>query len=332
MHLTHRQIASVATGFLNVEMHGSSMRLLRTTAAQRAVYPEDDVGLRRARTTAGITLNLRTDSQTLTLGCSDILLLPHYHCTFDVFVDRHFYDSFSITADTVEDSSLPVAFRHTFQLPQGEKQVTLYFPLYRLLVDSVELDDGAMWTPCRAPLKWIAFGDSITEGREPDHPGNSYVNRLARMLDAEVYNQGISGEMFRSRKIVPGTYPPCDFVTVAYGTNDFRKQPADLLIPEMSAFLQQVTEEFPKTPIFCLLPLWRKDHEVVTQNRTLTQVREILRQEAEKYPQIHIIDCWDFIPHDESLFYDYRLHPNDAGFAHYAEALYQEIFQFLRHT
>ena len=77
MHLTHQQIASVATGFLDTEMNGSSIRLLRTTEAQRLVYPEGDVGLRRARTAAGITLSLRTDSQTLTLGCSDILLLSN---------------------------------------------------------------------------------------------------------------------------------------------------------------------------------------------------------------------------------------------------------------
>jgi len=214
-------------------------------------------------------------------------------------------------------------------LPAGEKQVTLYFPLYALQIDAVELDDGAVCTPHCAPIKWIAFGDSITEGREPDHPGNSYVNRLARMLDAEVYNQAISGEIFRSQKIVKGSYPPCDFVTVAYGTNDFRKQPPELLIPEMAAFLDQLTEAFPNRPIFCLLPLWRKDHEVVTQGRTLTEVRDILRQEAEKHPRIRIIDCWDFIPHDETLFFDRRLHPNDIGFAHYAEALYQQLRQFL---
>lgn len=329
MHLTSQQIASIATGFLDVEINGNSMRLLRTTAAQRSVYHEDDVGLRRARTAAGITLSLRTDSRTLTLGCSDIALLPNYHCTFDVFLDRQFYDSFSITADTVEDPSRPVSFRHVFRLPKGDKLVTLYFPLYRMLLDSVELDDNASWSPYRAPIKWIAFGDSITEGREPDHPGNSYTNRLSRMLNAELFNQGISGEMFRSRKIVPGTYPSCDFVTVAYGTNDFRKQPAELLIPEMTAFLRQITEEFPHTPIFCLLPLWRKDHEVISQGRTLTEVRTILRQEAEKFPQIRIIDCWDFIPHEEDWFYDRRLHPNDAGFACYAEALYRQIVTFL---
>ena len=59
------------------------------------------------------------------------------------------------------------------------------------------------------------------------------------------------------------------------------------------------------------------------------EVRAILRQEAERYPQIHIIDCWDFIPHEEDYFYDRRLHPNDAGVACYAEALFPELIRHL---
>lgn len=330
MRLTPQQIRSISTGVLDMKEQGSSLRLLRMTDAQRAVYTEDEVGWRRAQTTAGITLDLHTDSQTLTLACSDIYLSPSYHCAFDVLVDGEFYTSFSMaTTKTTDEPSLASGFRHTFRLPEGNKRITLYFPLYTMQIDAVELDDGATLSPCHYSRKWVVFGDSISEGREPDHPCSSYVCRLARMLDAEVYNQAISGEIFRSRKIVPGTYPQCDFVSVAYGTNDFRKQEYDLLIPEVSSFFRQVTDAFPNVPIFYLLPLWRKDKDRVTRGRTLEEVRVLLRQEAEKYPQIHIIDCWDFIPHDEQYFFDQRLHPNDAGFAFYAEALYPEFKKHL---
>lgn len=333
MRLNPEEIRSVATGILDMKTDGSSVRLLRMTDAQRAVYPEDYVGWRRAQTMAGVTLDFRTDSRALTLACSDICLNPAYHCTFDVLVDGAFYTSFSMAiAKPEEVPAPPSGFRHTFPLPEGDKRITLYFPLYTMQIDAVELDDGAQFAPCSRRWKWVVFGDSISEGREPDHPCNTYVCRLARMLDAEVYNQAISGEIFRSRKLLPGSYPQCDFVSVAYGTNDFRKQEPDLLVPEMSAFLKQVAEEFPTTPIFCLLPLWRKDKDVITRGRTLEEVRAILRQEAERYPQIHIIDCWNFIPHEEDYFYDRRLHPNDAGFACYAEALYPELIRHLQKT
>ena len=329
MRLDQNTIRSVATGILDCKTEDGGIRLLRMTDAHRAMYPEDNVGWRRAQTMAGITLDFHTDSQTLTLACSDILLSPSYHCTFDVLINGGFHSCFSMSQAKPEDvPALPSGFRHSFRLPEGMKRVTLCFPLYTMRIDAVELDDGAAVMPYRHSRKWVVFGDSISEGREPDHPCNAYVCRLARMLDAEVYNQSISGEMFRSRKLIPGSYPDCDFVSVAYGTNDFRKQEHHLLIPEVSAFFRQVTDAFPRVPIFYLLPLWRKDKDVVTRGRTLEEVRTILRQEAERYPQIHIIDCWDFIPHEEQYFFDRRLHPNDEGFFHYAEALYPE---FIRH-
>lgn len=330
MRLTAAELRSIATGVLSLIEEKNGVRLLRMTDAQRAVYDREEVGWRRARTMAGITLDFSTDSRILTLACFEILLDPNYHCAFDVFVDGVFHSSFSLSVTGQDDDSgVQSGFKHTFLLPEGKKRITLYFPIYAMRIDAVELEDGATLTPQTHRRTWVVFGDSISEGREPDHPCNSYVCRLARMLDAEVYNQSISGEIFRSRKIVPGTYPRCDFVSVAYGTNDFRKQDPERLIPEMVSFLDQVTEEFPDIPIFCLLPLWRKDKDVVTRERTLEEVRDILRREAERYPQIHIIDCWDFIPQEEQYFFDRRLHPNDAGFSCYAEALYPEILRHL---
>ena len=330
MRLTPEQIRSVSTGVLDMKAEAGSIRLLRMTDEQRGVYQPGETGWIRSRTMAGITLDFQTDSESLTLACSGILLNPNYHCTFDVLVNGAYHSSFSLSMEKPEgEVSLPTGFRHSFRLPSGTKQVTLYFPLYPMLVDAVELDDGASLTTVSHSRKWVVFGDSISEGREPDHPSNAYVCRLARMLDAEVYNQSISGEIFRSRKIVPGTYPQCDFVSVAYGTNDFRKQEYDRLIPEVSAFFRQVTDAFPDVPIFYLLPLWRKDKDEVTRGRTFDEVCAILRQEAQKYPQICVIDCLDFIPHREEYFFDQRLHPNDKGFSFYAQALYPAILQHL---
>lgn len=330
LRLSPEQIFSVATGVLDMQETDGGLRLLRITDAQRAQYSPEETGWRRSRTMAGVTLDLLTDSTTLTLACSAIRLHSEYHSAFDILVDGSFYDSFALPlpepgTEVTEDA----AFRHTFSLPCGEKRVTLYFPLYPMVIDAVELDGGAAFRPYEHRRTWVAFGDSITEGREPNHPSNAYTCRVARLLDAQLYNQAISGEIFRSRKIVPGSYPACDLVTVAYGTNDFRKQPPELLLPEANAFFRQLTEAFPSTPIFYLLPLWRKDKDQVTTGRTLEEVRQLLKAEAETFPGIRVIDCWDFIPPREELFYDQRLHPNDDGFVYYAEALYKALAEHL---
>ena len=328
MRLTLDWIRVIASGVLEWKEENRGIRLLRTTTEQRSIYGAKIP--KRTLTMAGIKLDFWSNSKTLTLGCSDILLNPNYHCTFDVLIDGEFYSSFTICGEHPENmDSLPSAFCHTFRIPEGEKRITVHFPAYSMRLDLVELDDGATLEPYSHRCKWIAFGDSITEGREPMHPSNSYVCRLARRLDAEVYNQGISGEIFRSRKLVPGTYPKCDFVTVAYGTNDFRKQSKEMVRPEATAFLSQIVEEFSDVPIFYFLPLWRKDKGQITQGRTLEEVRALLREIAESFPQIIIIDCWDFIPHESVNFYDGYLHPNDTGFAFYAENLYRALMPHL---
>ena len=133
MRLDQNTIRSVATGILDCKTEDDGIRLLRMTDAHRAMYPEDNVGWRRAQTMAGITLDFHTDSQTLTLACSDILLNPNYHCTFDVLIDGEFYSCFSMSQAKPEDvPALSSGFRHSFRLPEGMKRVTLCFPLYTM--------------------------------------------------------------------------------------------------------------------------------------------------------------------------------------------------------
>ena len=96
MRLTPEQIRSVTTGILDMRAERGSIRLLRMTNAQRAVYLPGETGWIRSQTMAGVTLDFRTDSEILTLACSEILLNPNYHCTFDVLINGVHYSSFSM--------------------------------------------------------------------------------------------------------------------------------------------------------------------------------------------------------------------------------------------
>ena len=60
--------------------------------------------------------------------------------------------------------------------------------------------------------------------------------------------------------------------------------------------------------------------------RSLPQVRDMIRREAEKYPNFHIIDGSRLVPHLPDFYADpYLLHPNDLGFSQMALNLYREI-------
>jgi len=76
----------------------------------------------------------------------------------------------------------------------------------------------------------IAFGDSLTEGYELG-PGDSYPERLARLLGRPVVNRGVSGDttaqgLARLQRDVLEENPRV--VLVCFGTNDMlRGMPAD---------------------------------------------------------------------------------------------------------
>ena len=125
-------------------------------------------------------------------------------------------------------------------------------------------------------------------------------------------------------KIIPGNYPECDFVTVAYGTNDYRIKNEAYFSHNMPAFFRKVAAEFPEKPIFVILPIWREREEAneVFELGTLQSVRDRVTAEAAKYPNMTVIDAKDFVPHYEDFFGDKALHPNAMGMSQYAMHLY----------
>ena len=40
---------------------------------------------------------------------------------------------------------------------------------------------------------------------------------------------------------------------------------------------------------------------------------------------MHVIDCYDFVPHDEKAFGDAWVHPSDEGFALYADRVIEAV-------
>ena len=136
-----------------------------------------------------------------------------------------------------------------------------------------------------------------------------------------------------AKKIVHGSYPQVDFITVAYGTNDFKHCPdKETFERELTGFYQALHEEFGDTPVLALLPLWR-GHESKGDTfalGTMQQVRERIRIEAEKYPANRVVDCGGFIPPVYDFFADKGLHPNALGHTFYAKGLLPYVQELLK--
>ena len=328
MFLTQRQILSALKGAPAVYIKDGLTVPDRFCDEQRKGYPEGTCQHTRTYCQANAVLDFHTDSETLTLDLRNI------------WGENDWYTMlFELLEDGVSTTrlSFPVVQypaygeighgtryfpdrKMTFHLKKGEKRVTLYLGHYwHTEIASVELDDGAAFAPHVYRGRFLAFGDSITEGYNAVQPSGNYPARLGRMLDYEAVNYGIGGEHCRPGVITPGTYPECDFVLTAYGTNDFPKLPKETFEERLTAYMNNLQAAFPDTRVYVLLPIWRRTADEVHHSGTLRDLSARIREEAEKRG-FRVIDCYDFLYRDLTLYSD-GLHPNDEGDLLYAARL-----------
>ena len=98
-------------------------------------------------------------------------------------------------------------------------------------------------------------------------------------------------------------------------------------------FYNNLTTTYPKTKIFALTPIWRK--EILTEQKIFgdfSLVKDLIVKITEKYKNVTVIDCFDFIPHDSKFFSDGRLHPNDLGFFRMADTIRPVLKEMLDST
>ena len=333
MKLTFSQLRRLVRGAALIqENKDGSAFLRRMTPAQiqggRVADPDGFQG----QTAAGITLDFITDAEIVTVTLSGTKKGTRKTMVVDLLVDGRLSRSQSCWFPAGEDKNAVTSYgTHAFAFPlhKGEKRVTVQFNCFCTVDElTLELSDGAAFRPYTHKRSLLAFGDSITQGHTAQHPSRTYASQVGQLLDAEIFNYGISAERFEEAKIIPGTYPECDLVTIAYGTNDFGHQSASeaLFARNMPAFLAKAAAEFSHVPVFVILPLWRADFDKVYNSvGSLADLRARIAAEAEKYPNFHVLDGWELIPHDPEYFADRFLHPNEKGMDAYAENLYEKI-------
>ena len=335
MKLTNEQLKTVLTGCTEFEEDGG-LWLSRYSKAQRAIFATEFSNY-LARSTASVTMDLHTDAAALILQVDGLKEQGSDRRDFDLLIDgllTHHMDIFSMESQYAGGVNLFRPQTLIFELPAGEKRVTVCFPWQApVRILSAELESATFFRPHDYSYTWLAFGDSITHGASADLPSMSYVNQTARDLNAKVYNYGIGGEMFRDDWIVPGTYPKADFVTVALGTNDFGYQEKEKFEHHMPAFFQKAAREFADIPVFVILPLWRRleMRNGCRKLGTLPQVRQRIAEEIAQYPNMTAVSGESWVPRVEKCYgEDLMLHPNDLGMTHYARHLTAYLRQQLK--
>ena len=337
MKLDLAQMKAITKGVMDVTEENGAFVFHRLNDAQKGIYQPNTGGWRRSQALASVHLDFETDATMLSFtavnGWNSTAVRYFY---FDLWVDDNmlYHDGFTYNENADGTTMMRFGDWHTdLAMPAGHKRVRLYMPaICHVELTDVELN-ATYVRPVESKYRWLAFGDSITEAHSSSMPSMQYTEQVARAIDAEVLNQGTGGEQYMARKIVPGSYPKVDFITVAYGTNDFTHCPSrEVFEREVSGFYKALHEQFGDTPVLVLLPLWRA-HEskgVSFELGTLPQVRQAIRAIAEEYPANICVDCGGFIPPVYEFFADKGLHPNALGHTFYAKGLLPQVQKILK--
>ncbi len=213
----------------------------------------------------------------------------------------------------------------TVNLPCGyEEEEESFFSLMlpsheRAFVSFVEIKDGANLRPETYDCKMLFIGDSLTQGWHSSRDELSFAYRTSQHFRANSIIQGIGGAFYH-----PSTADRLDFnpdtVIVAYGTNDASGAKSVAEVGERcAAYLARLKECYPNAALRVITPPWRLDYDVPRPYGHVQLISDCIRAEAEKLG-IPVIDGLTLMPHDPALLTD-NVHPNDLGFACYAQNL-----------
>lgn len=341
MRLTFDQIQSITCGAVRILQEEKGLRFWRFTKEQELMYYDTRklTGMNyagRSRASAGVKFAFRTDSKKLTLRVEAEPSTTRTYYDFEVLVNGVTIGTLNNHDDKLYPMGRPKAcysleeISKEFFLGSGEKLVEVYFPWSVCpFVKAVELDEGSTLTPVKRPKTLLVYGDSITQGYDSIKLSGHYTAQLAKMLDADIVSKAIGGEIYHPplAKLRDDLDP--DYITVSYGSNDFRKTNGATFETDCKAFCAALRENYPKAKIFVLTPVWRGDLDEKSPFGDFLQVDEKITKAVADIADVTVIHGYDFVPHDPVYFGDLYLHPNDDGFCSYAKQVCAEICKYI---
>ncbi len=321
--LAECDLAPLLQGVVRHETEGDRVRLHRFTQRQIDAFSEREGWLIRCRCHAGSAIAMRTDTQRLHLK-AQVYAGARQYLGIDVEVDGMVLGGLRRETQTEQLDDLLLDLTH---LPRRPRQVRIWLPhslplgLTELLVD----DDASVEPLPPAGCRLLTLGDSITQGMNAVSTFCTYPVQLARLLNAELLNQGVGGHVFAPHTLDPDLAFAPDIVTIAYGTNDWSSgiTPA-VLAEKVLGYLQRLRTIWPAAHLVLMSPIYRVAGEEQRACGTLRDVSRIIGQAAADVKGVTFIDGFSLLPHQPWYMPD-GTHPNEAGFLHYALNIYRAI-------
>lgn len=339
MKLTTNEIFNISLGAVYAKEVDNGVILCRFTQEQSKVYEKDNPGFyAKSFSSAGVKLRFKTNSKKLGIKFSidNEGLSTRMYFAIDLFINGKFSDSINNfeNVEIPEDYTFAEFevgnFFKEFNLGDGEKEVLVHLPcLVRTVIKEITVDEGAEIVPVKPQKTYIAYGDSITHGYDSLHPSNRYPAILAEKLDAQEFNKGIGGEVFRPALAKEKDNFEPDYITVAYGTNDWGLKDRETFIKDCREFYKDLSDNYKTSKIFAIGPIWRADNEEVRKFGLFPDISKEIKKAVADLENVTYIDGYDLVPDERKYFADLRLHPRDEGFMHYGNNLYEKIKKYI---
>jgi lysophospholipase L1-like esterase len=144
----------------------------------------------------------------------------------------------------------------------AERPATIYLPEGMLpVVRSLTAVHGEI-APAPPEPRWLAYGDSTTQGWIASGPAQAWAAIAARKAGLDLVNMGYAqsgrGEIASAEQMAA---LDADVITVSYGASCWSRVPHSLAMVEsgLDGFLDVLRQGHPKTPIIVISPVIRPD-------------------------------------------------------------------------
>jgi lysophospholipase L1-like esterase len=206
-------------------------------------------------------------------------------------------------------------------------------PISTCAIAGLALADGSQLAPTSAPTpRWLAIGDSLTQGFSVQSPLDAWVHRVSRARSLPCWNLGIGGVKIESNvfrwALADRTW---DVVTIGLGSNHAWRESDTEAAADRARELAELVLAGAHRRVVWILPPWKPceegkgpaDFQGVPLGRDtgerVRRVRESLRAALAPYaPRLELAE--GHVPPDVRLLPD-GLHPTAHGSAIVAERL-----------
>ncbi len=323
-------------------------RQFQALTSVRAWHP----GLFRslATTTAGITLELETDSSELLV---EVRLDPMPRGSQAVIDDveragnlREPVDGLSTTVDgrhlpvqVPAEGQVGVEFLLTDpavtkgpgvrSLPGlgSTHHVRIYLPCLRGCVLGRVWGDGTFLRAVPARPRLLVLGDSIAQGYVAGDPALAWPTLVAERMGLDLVNQSIGGQVFQPGTVagVLSVLEPqeVEAVVVELGENyRYERCGRGEVARDVRMYLGELREALPATRVWVTTPMWHDELRYPTDPRScFADVADVIRAEVARRENMEVVEGSWLIDAKPSLMADAYEHPNARGSAMVAERL-----------